>query len=328
MTTRRAFVSLLGGAAAAWPLAARAQQATMPVIGFLNSASPGPFAHLVAAFRKGVDQAGLIEGRNVAIEFRWAEGKYDRLPALAAELVGHRVAVLATSGGDSAFLAARAGTSTIPIVFVMGSDPVMLGYVSSFNRPAGNVTGVTQLTMLLAAKRIGLLRELVPKADPIAVLVNPSFPQTPAFLQDAREAAAAVGIRLQVLNASAENEFELAFTTLVGERAGALMMGPDPFFNSRRDLLTALAARHQVPTIYEFREFATAGGLMSYGTSLSDAYQQAGNYAARIVKGVSPADLPIVQSSKFEFVINLKTAKALGLSVPNSMQLLADEVIE
>jgi putative ABC transport system substrate-binding protein len=325
---RREFITLLGGAAVAWPLAARAQQAAMPVIGFLNTASPGPFAHLVAAFRKGLDQGGFVEGRNVAIEFRWADGRYERLPVLATELVRRPVAVLATSGGDPSFLAARAATTSIPIVFIIGSDPVALGYVASFNRPGGNVTGVTQLTTMLGAKRIGLLLELVPNADPIAVLVNPSFPATAAFLKDAQEAAAAVGIRMIALNASSESEFEPAFAAMAREKAGALMIGADPFFNSRRDLLTALAARHRVPTIYEFREFAAAGGLMSYGTSLSDAYHQLGNYTGRILNGVRPADLPIVQSIKFEFVINLKTAKALGLAVPNSMQLLADEVIE
>jgi putative tryptophan/tyrosine transport system substrate-binding protein len=238
------------------------------------------------------------------------------------------VAVLATSGGDPSFLAARAATTTIPIVFITGSDPVALGYVASFNRPGGNVTGVTQLTTMLGAKRIGLLLELVPHADPIAILVNPSFPATAAFLKDAQEAAAALGIRVVTLNASSESEFEPSFATLARERAGALMIGADPFFNSRRDLLTALAARHRVPTIYEFREFAAAGGLMSYGTSLSDAYHQAGNYTGRILNGVRPADLPVVQSTRFEFVINLTTAKTLGLAVPNSMQLLADEVIE
>jgi putative ABC transport system substrate-binding protein len=325
---RRKFLATLGGAAAAWPLAARAQQPAMPVIGFLSTASPGPFAHLVAAFRKGLDQGGFAEGRNVAIEFRWAEGRYERLPALAAELVRRPVAVLATSGGDPSVLAARAATTTIPIVFITGSDPVALGYVASFNRPGGNITGVTQLTTMLGAKRIGLLLELVPNADPIAILVNPSFPATAVFLKDAIEAAAAVGIRVVTVNASSESEFEPAFATLVRERAGALMVGADPFFNSRPDLLTALAVRHRVPTIYEFREFAAAGGLMSYGTSLSDAYHQLGNYTGRILNGVRPADLPVVQSTKFEFVINLKTAKTLGLAVPNSMQLLPDEVIE
>ena len=260
----------------------------------------------MAAFRKGLGENGFVEGRNVVIEFRWAEGHYERLPALAAELVLRPVAVLATTGGDPSLLAARAATKTIPILFITGSDPVELGYVASFNQPGGNLTGVTQLTQLLGAKRIGLLRELAPNADPIAVLVNPAFPGTAGFLKDAQQAVAGVGRRVVVLNASAESDFEPAFATLVRERAGALMVGADPFFNSRRNLLVVLAARHHVPAIYEFREFAAAGGLMSYGSSLSDAYHQVGNYTGRILKGTKPADLPIVQSTRFEFVINLR----------------------
>jgi putative ABC transport system substrate-binding protein len=311
-----------------WPLAARAQQPAMPVIGFLNTASPEPFAHLVAAFRRGLGEAGYVDGQNVAIEFRWAEGRYDRLPALAAELVRRPVAVLATSGGDPALLAARAATTTIPIVFATGGDPVALGYVASLSRPGGNLTGVTQLTSMLEAKRIGLLLELVPKADPIAVLINPDWPAAAAQLKDAQAAAASIGVRLVVLNASTESEFMPAFATLVQQRAGALTISADPFFNSRRNQLVALAARHRIPTIYEFREFAAAGGLMSYGTSLADAYHQVGTYAARILKGAKPAELPVVQSTRFEFVINLNTAKALGLEVPPGLSARADEVIE
>jgi putative ABC transport system substrate-binding protein len=311
-----------------WPLAARAQQPAMPVIGFLNTASPEPFAHLVAAFRRGLGEAGYVDGQNVAIEFRWAEGRYDRLPALAAELVRRPVAVLATSGGDPALLAARAATTTIPIVFATGGDPVALGYVASLSRPGGNLTGVTQLTSMLEAKRIGLLLELVPKADPIAVLINPDWPAAAAQLKDAQAAAASIGVRLVVLNASTESEFMPAFATLVQQRAGALTISADPFFNSRRNQLVALAARHRIPTIYEFREFAAAGGLMSYGTSLADAYHQVGTYAARILKGAKPAELPVVQSTRFEFVINLNAAKALGLEVPPGLSARADEVIE
>jgi putative tryptophan/tyrosine transport system substrate-binding protein len=322
---RRDFITLLGGAAAC-PLAARAQQS--PVVGFLNTASPDPFNHLVAAFRKGLEEVGFVDGLNVTIEFRWAEGRYERLNALAGELVRRPVAVLATSGGDPALLAARAATTTIPIVFLVGSDPVALGYVASFNNPGGNLTGVNQLTAMLGAKRIGLLREVAPDAKRIAVLINPDFPPAAEMLKDAEQAAAAIGIRIVSLRASKESEFEPAFTTMVREQAGALMIGADPFFNSRRDMLVALAARYRVPTIYEFREFAAAGGLMSYGTSLSDSYRQAGNYTGRILKGARPADLPVVQSSRFEFVVNLKTAKQLGLEFPPGLVTAADEIIE
>ncbi|MFL6931079.1 MAG: ABC transporter substrate-binding protein [Xanthobacteraceae bacterium] len=324
---RRAFIQALGGAAA-WPLPLSAQQPAMPVVGFLNTASPAPFNHLVAAFRSGLEEAGFVEGRNVALEFRWADGRYERLPALAAELVQRSVAVLATSGGDPALLAARAATTTIPIVFLIGSDPVELGYVASFNKPGGNLTGVHQLTAMLGAKRLGLLREVAPRAALMGVLINPSFPPAAAMLKDAEKAAASLGIRVLALNATTESEFEPAFSTLAREQASALLIGADPFFNSRRDLLVALAARYRVPTIYEFREFALAGGLMSYGTSLSDSYRQAGNYAGRLLKGARPAELPIVQSSKFELVVNLKTAKALGLEVPPGLLTAADEVIE
>ena len=324
---RRAFITLLGGAAALAPLAAHAQP-SMPVVGFLNTASPAPFAHLVAAFRKGLGEAGFVEGRNVAIEYRWAEGDYDRLPALAGELVRRPVSVLLATGGDPAIRAARAATTTIPIVFAIGSDPVTLGYVASLSRPGGNVTGVMQLTSMLGAKRIGLLRALVPSAQTIAVLSNPNFPVSNLQLKDAQEAAAQIGVRLLVLDASTESEFEPAFAKLVAGRAEALMVGADPFFNSRRNQIVALAARHKVPAVYEFREFAAAGGLMSYGTSLSNSYVQVGNYAGRILKGAKPADLPVFQTTRFEFVINLKAAKELGIEMPPGLSAQADEVIE
>jgi len=325
---RREFISLLGGAAAAWPLAARAQQPTVPVIGFLHSASHAPNAHMVRAFHSGLKEAGYVEGQNVAIVYRYADGQYDRLPMLAAELVRSQVAVLAATGGDPAVLAARAVTATIPIVFTTGSDPVALGYVASLNRPGGNVTGVVLLSSNLGAKRIGLLRELVPKADAIGALVNPTYPVATAQLKEVQEAAASFGVRLIIANASAERDFEPAFALLVQQRSSALMISSDPFFNSRRDQIVALAARHAVPAIYEWREFAEAGGLMSYGTSITEAYRLAGIYAGRVLKGDKPADLPVMQSSKFEFVINLKTAKALGLDVPLGMSAAADEVIE
>jgi putative ABC transport system substrate-binding protein len=324
---RRKFIGLLGGAAA-WPLAARAQQPAMPVIGFLNTASSAPFANLVDAFRRGLEDVGYVEGRNVSIEYRWAEGRYDRLPAFAAELVGRPVAVLVATGGEPAIVAAKAATSHIPIVFATGSDPVARGFVASFNRPGGNITGTTQLTSALSAKRIGLLREVVPNADPIGVLINPSFPASADVVKDAQDAASQIGVRLVLLSAATEGEFEPAFASLIRERVRALLIGADPFFNSRRGQLVALAARHAVPAIYEWREFAAAGGLMSYGTRLSDAYRQVGIYSGRILKGDNPGDLPVVRPTKFELVINLHTAKTLGLAVPNAMQLVADEVIE
>lgn len=323
---RREFVTLLGGAAA-WPLAARAQQ-SLPVVGFLNAASAAPFAHLVTAFRKGLGDAGFIDGRNVTIELRWAEGQYERLNAFAAEMVSRPVSVMVATGGDPAIQAARAATSTIPIVFAIGSDPVALGYVASLNRPGGNVTGVMQLTAMLSAKRIGLLRDLIPDANRIAVLVNPNFPATFPLLKDAEEAASRMGVSIVVLKAGSESDFEPAFAQLAASGAGSLMVGADPFFNSRRNQITAMAARHKVPAIYEFREFAAAGGLMSYGTSLSDSYQQVGNYAARILQGAKPAELPVVQTTRFEFVINLQAARELGIKIPNGLSAQADEVIE
>lgn len=325
---RREVLTMLGGAAMFAPVVADAQEPSPSVVGFLNSASPAPFAHLVAAFRKGLSEAGYVEGRNVAVEFRWAEGQYGRLPVFAGELARQPVSVIVATGGDPAIRAAIAATKTIPIVFAIGSDPVALGYVSSLNRPGGNVTGVMQLTAMLGAKRIGVLRELVPNADKIAVLVNPNFPASRPLQKDAEEAAARIGVPLVILNAGSDSDFEPAFGQLVAARAAALMVGADPFFNSRRSQIVALAARHKVPAIYEFREFATAGGLMSYGTSLSDSYQQVGNYVGRILQGAKPAELPVFQNSRFELVINLKVAKELGIEIPPGLSAQADEVIE
>jgi ABC-type uncharacterized transport system substrate-binding protein len=325
---RREFITLFGSAAAFWPLAAHGQQPAMPVIGFLSGATSAPFAHLVAAYREGLREIGYVEGRNLAIEFRWAEGQYNRLPEMAADLVRRHVTVITTSGGDPAAFAAKAATTTIPIVFTAGTDPVKLGLVASLSRPGGNATGVHILTAMMEGKRQGLLRELVPTVTRIAVLVNPTYPSTGAQLKEVEEAARTLGLQTQVLHASNELDLDTTFATLPQLRVGALQVCADPFFNSRRDQIVALAARYAIPAVYEQREFAVVGGLASYGTSLTDAYRQLGIYTGRVLKGDKPADLPVMQSTKYEFVINLKTAKALGLEISPTLSARADEVIE
>ena len=323
---RREFITLLGGAAAAWPLATLAQQPAMPVVGFLNAQSPDTFAHLVEAFRLGLSEKGYVEGRNVTIEYRWARGDLDRLPSLASDLVNSRVAVLVATGGADRF--GKGATATIPIVFTTGGEPVRAGLVASFNRPGGNATGVSVFTTTLEPKRIELLRELVPNAALIGVFLDPSFAGADIQLREVEVAARALGQQIRVLNVSTDTEIETAFATITEARANALAVVGNPFLNSRRNQLVALAARYSIPAIYELREFVAAGGLMSYGPSVTDVYRQVGVYTGRILQGEKPADLPVLQPTKFELFINLKTAKTLGLSVPLTLQVAADELIE
>jgi putative ABC transport system substrate-binding protein len=323
---RREFIVTLGGAATGWPLAARAQQPAMPVIGFLNSASSARWAPFVAAFRQGLSEIGYVEGQNVAIEYRWADEQYDRLPALAADLVHHQATVIAANQISAE--AAKAATTTIPIVFTTGVDPVQQGLVASLNRPGGNLTGVTTLNVELLSKRLELLRELRPAATIVAVLINPTSPSAETLSKDAQTAARALGLQLHISEASAERDFDSVFATLSQRRASGLVITPDPLFVSRSEALAELALRHATPTVFEFRQFAAAGGLMSYGGSLADVYRLAGVYVGRILKGEKPADLPVQQSSKVELIINLKTAQTLGITVPLPLLGRANEVIE
>jgi putative ABC transport system substrate-binding protein len=324
---RREFLVVLGGAAA-WPVVARGQQPTMPVIGWISSRAANEATSLVAAFRQGLKEAGYVETQNVVLDFRWAEGQYDRLPALAADLVRRPVTVVVATGGDPAAQAAKAATTIIPIVFVSGSDPVNVGLVTSLNRPGGNVTGVHLMLLGMGAKRLGLLHELVPTANPIGLLTNPNFADAHTQLRDLENAAKSLGLELLTLNASTEAEIDIAFTSLAQRKIGAVLVASDPFFTVRRNQLGALATRHAIPAMFDLREYVTAGGLMSYGASLADGYRQGGIYTGRILKGEKPTDLPIVQATKFDLVINLTTAKAIRLNIPDQLLARADEVIE
>jgi len=323
---RREFITLLGGAVAAWPLAARAQQPAMPVIGLLDQRSPDALADRLRGFRQGLKDAGFVEGQNAAIEYRWAENQVDRLPELAADLVRRQVAVIVAPSGLAPALAAKAATKTIPIVFVIADDPVRLGLVASLARPGSNLTGINFLSGELTAKRLELLRELMPSATRVAVLVNPANAENPE--REVEAAARSIGLQIQTLNASTIREINAAFATFVRERPDAVFVGLDPFFNSRRIQLVQLAARYAIPASYPVRDFAEAGGLMSYGANIADAWRQAGSYAGRILKGAKAADLPVVQATKFELVFNVQTATMLGLTVPDKLLVAADEVIE
>jgi ABC-type uncharacterized transport system substrate-binding protein len=325
---RREFIGLVGGAAVACPLVARAQSPVITTIGYLSTRSPGEAKYVTDAFIRGLNESGYVEGRNLAIEYRWAELQYDRLPALASDLVRRQVAVIAAVGGAHSGLAAKATTSTIPIVFVSAGDPITFGLVPSLSRPAGNVTGISMLTVALAAKRLELLHELVPAPAVIALLVNPTSPYVEPETKDVMASASALGRQVKVLNATTAQEVDAAFAVFVQQRAGALLVSGDPFFDSMRDRLVELAARHSVPAIYQWREFTEIGGLISYGTSILDAYRQSGVYVAKILRGAKPADLPVLQPTLFETVLNLKTANALGLTIPQSFLLRASEVIE
>ena len=325
---RREFIKSIGGSAVAWPLAARAQQPAMPVIGFLSTRSRDESARVVPAFQRGLAEGGYADGQNVIIEYRWALSQYDRLGALAGELVRRPVNMIVAVGGEPSARAAQAATSTIPIVATFSADPVASGLVASLSRPGGNLTGISDLTSALEPKRLGLLRELVPQATAIAVVLNPTFPAAAQQLKDVEEAARAIGVQLHILRASTDEEIELAFASITQLHLPAFAVASDPFLLTRRDKIVALAARHAVPGIYFFRDFALAGGLMSYGTDLADVYQQIGVYAGRVLKGDKPADLPIMQPTKFELLINLKTAKTLGIEIPATLLARADEVIE
>ena len=325
---RRDFIKVIAGSAAAWPLAVRAQRPAMPVIGYLANAFPAGFVHFVAAFRRGLGELGYVEGRTLAIEYRWAEGQHDRLPGFVADLIARRVAVIMATGGGAPALAAKAATTTIPIVFTGGTDPVKAGLVASLSRPGGNATGVINIATELTAKRLELLRELVPTAALITVLFNPASPDAEGQVVEIERAARTLGQQISVLNARSEGEFDAVFAAIVAQRAGALFVGGDPLFTSRRARLVALAAQHAVPTSYSFRDFPLAGGLMSYGADLLEVHRQAGVYVGRILKGEKPVDLPVLQPTKFTLVINLKTAKALGLTVSDKLLVAADEVIE
>jgi putative ABC transport system substrate-binding protein len=325
---RREFIALVGGAAAAWPLVARAQQAMMPVIGFLHPAPPEAGARFVREFRKGLDEAGYIEGRSVAIEYRWGYGEESRLPELAADLARRGVAVIATPGSIAAALAAKAATTTIPIVFLTGADPVQAGLVASLNRPGGNITGVGAMNMELAPKQIGLLHELLPGAARFGLLVNPGNPQRQSVIAGSQMAASAIGRSLEILTARTNREITAAFTGAVQKRADALFVMGDPLFTNRIVQLATLAVRHAIPTMYVLREFAGAGGLMSYGSNFTELYRQAGIYVGRILKGEKPADLPVLQASKFELIVNMQTAEVIGLEIPPTLLARADEVIE
>ncbi len=325
---RREFITLLGGTAIGWPLPARAQQPTMPVIGFLNSALAVKWSPFVAAFRQGLSETGYVEGQNVGIEFRWAEGHYDRLPGLAADLVCAGVAVIVATGGATSALAAKQTTTTIPIVFSTGGDPIKEGLVASINRPGGNITGVNLLTTGLEAKRLEILHAVVPNASIIGALINPNNANAEVQSAMVQDAGRTMGQKVLILHASSERDFEAVLATMVQSRIDALIVGSDPFFNSQRDKLIDLTARYRIPAIYEWHEFVQAGGLMSYGSNLADGYHQVGIYAGRVLKGEKPGDLPIVQSTKVQFAINLKTANALGVTVPLPLLGRADEVIE
>jgi putative ABC transport system substrate-binding protein len=325
---RREFITLVGGAVATWPLAARAQQPAMPTIGYLSARSSASDVSMLAAFHRGLKESGYVAGKNVAIEFRWGDGHYDRLPALAEDLVRQNVTVIVTSGGEISAQAAKAATAKIPIVFNVGEDPVQYGLVASLNRPGGNVTGVTSLLGTLGTKQLGLLRDLVPNAGVIAMLVNPGDTWAKTQINNTEAAALAIGQRLIVIRASTEPDIDAAFSALIQQRVGALLVAASPFFVTQADQLIGLASRHAVPTIYFRREIADAGGLMSYGSSTAELYGQMGTYVGKILSGASPADLPVMQATKFEFIINLKTAKMLGIEIPPTLLARADEVIE